>query len=304
MSRKHCSVTDFLNAGAIRMANRAIETARTIGIDATFNVATIGDGNCFYHAIRNQITSRPEIQVYVNRTFLSSTHNQLRSAVVDFVRKNQYEVEYIRQYRQLFEIGQIFEHVQNMSWEEMLLQQEKNGTYVDILFIQATAVLLGLDIYVTSENSKRETPFTIIKSTWHTNNDSVTDNKPVIYLASIDSNHFQSLIVLPYSDHNYAMHMPAYQTHHQNYFIPASFGDCHVDFHRQVTIKKTHTNRRKKSNSGKFEEKMNKIKRKTKNASKKDKYNNENMSPTTVDVRAGDAGGARGATAPPQYFAN
>ena len=162
---------------------------------------------------------------------------------------------------------------------------KKKMVHVDILFIQATAVLLGLDIYVTSENSKRETPFTIIKSTWHTNNDSVTDNKPVIYLASIDSNHFQSLIVLPHSDHNYAMHMPAYQTHHQNYFIPASFGDCHVDFHRQVTIKKTHTNRRKKSNSAKFEEKMNKIKIKTKNASKKDKYNNENMSPTTVDVK-------------------
>ena len=85
----------------------------------------------------------------------------------------------------MFDIGQI--------WEEMLLQQEKNGTYVDILFIQATAVLLGLDIYVTSENSKRETPFTIIKSTW--DNDYVTVNKPVIYLASIDSNHFQSLIV-------------------------------------------------------------------------------------------------------------
>ena len=128
MSQKHCSVTDFLNAGAIRMANRAIETARTIGIDATFNVATLGDGNCFYHAVLNQLTSRPEIQVYVNRTFLSSTHIQLRNAVVDFVRKNQYEVEYIRQYRQLFEIGRIFEHVQNMSWEEMLLQQEKNGT--------------------------------------------------------------------------------------------------------------------------------------------------------------------------------
>ena len=223
MSRKHCSVTDCLKAGAIRMANRAMEMARNIGIDATFDVATLGDGNCFYHAIENQITSRPEIQVYVNRSFLSSNHSQLCSAVVYFVRKNQYEVEYIRQYRQLFEIGQIFEHVQNMSWEEMLLQQEKNGTYVDTLFIQATAVLLGLDIYVTSENSKRETPFTIIKSTWHTNNNSVADNKPVIYLASIDSNHFQSLIVsqtIPHTDNNYAMDMPTYQ-------IPASSGDCH-----------------------------------------------------------------------------
>ena len=73
-----------------------------------------------------------------------------------------------------------------MSWEEMLLQQEKDGTYVDILFIQATAVLLGLDIYVTSENSKRETPFTIIKSSWHKNNDSVTDkNMSYIWLVLI-----------------------------------------------------------------------------------------------------------------------
>ena len=113
----------------------------------------------------------------------------------------------------------------------------------------------------------------------------------------------------PRSDHNFAMDMPAYQTHHQNYSIPASFSDCHVDFQRQVTInetpcpsrnieqtfkksaKKTCINNetktynkdiRKKSNSIKFQKKTKKTKRKTKNASK-NKYN-ENMPPATVDV--------------------
>ena len=70
------------------------------------------------------------------------------------------------------------------------------------------------------------------------------------------------------------MDMPAYQTHHQKNFIPTSFGDCHVDFHRQV---------REKSNCVKFQQKMNKRKRKRKNVSEKDKYN-ENMSPAKVDV--------------------
>ena len=59
------------------MANRAVANARNIGLGVTYTVSTPGDGNCFYHAIVNQIQSRTEVQLQINPAFTLATHYQI-----------------------------------------------------------------------------------------------------------------------------------------------------------------------------------------------------------------------------------
>ena len=76
-------------AGATRMANRIVEKANSIGLRVTYDVPTMGDGNCFYRAVLEQLKNRADIKDYFKQSnkHFSNYHEQ-RVSVVNFVRLN------------------------------------------------------------------------------------------------------------------------------------------------------------------------------------------------------------------------
>ena len=70
------------------LAHQVVENARRIGLNnLTFDRPTPGDGNCFYHAILQQL-QRPEIMQQLPTHLHFNNHDALRVAVVNFVKEN------------------------------------------------------------------------------------------------------------------------------------------------------------------------------------------------------------------------
>ena len=61
------------------------------------------------------------------------------------------------------------------------------------MFIKATAVYIGVDILITSENCTEQNPYTKVTKSW--NND-ILDASPSIVIGNISGIHFQSILPL------------------------------------------------------------------------------------------------------------
>ena len=72
---------------------------------------------------------------------------------------------YMINFRVLYENLLRIEH-NYLSWDKFLEQQEKNCEYATTLFIQATAVLSGVDICITSEISRPSDPYVRLSRSW------------------------------------------------------------------------------------------------------------------------------------------
>ena len=78
-----------------------------------------------------------------------------------------------------------------MTWDNFLIAQTHNGMYATELFIKTAAVLIGINIQITSEHCTRQHPYNIVASTW---NDEETSTANLILIGNISGIHFQSLI--------------------------------------------------------------------------------------------------------------
>ena len=78
-----------------------------------------------------------------------------------------------------------------MTWDNYLNDQLCNEVYATELFIKTTAVLVGINMHITSEHCTRQHPYNIVTSTW---NDEETHNANSILIGNISGVHFQSLI--------------------------------------------------------------------------------------------------------------
>ena len=126
---------------------------------------TYGDGNCWYRAVVDQM-KRPEIRVALLTTDkFFSNHHKLRLAVVKFVRENQENVAYIRNFRNVY-CQFLYLENNNRSWDDFLSHQEKNSVYATELFCQATTAFLAIDIFVNTENCNEEHPYNCISHDW------------------------------------------------------------------------------------------------------------------------------------------
>ena len=100
--------------------------ARSIGLDHLIaDQLTVSDGNCFYHAIVQQL-NRPEIQREIPRhlQYSDTDYDRLRKDVVNFVRQNVNTIPQFQRYRDLGG-SSLLESVEynpdgNRSWDEML----------------------------------------------------------------------------------------------------------------------------------------------------------------------------------------
>ena len=52
----------------------------------------------------------------------------------------------------------------NMSWDSFISEQSNNGVYATELFIKTTAVLLGMNIHITSVHCTPEHPYNMYKN--------------------------------------------------------------------------------------------------------------------------------------------
>ena len=148
---------------------------------------TAGDGACFYRAVVQQ-ARRPEIEV--NLRYRVSDHKQLRQAVVDLVHEY-YKIKepFIMEFAQLYEA--VLAAEKNLSFEQYIAAQYKTSEFADHVFIQVTSQLLGVPIWITSNTSTPQHPYTKIlpeegRSHQHC-------RYPIV-LGLINGAHFQSLL--------------------------------------------------------------------------------------------------------------
>ena len=170
------------------MADTIVANAARIGLFVSCDFPTPGDGNYFYHAVIQQLAC-PEVQP-TTPEISQITHSELRGTVCQYIQQHQEHIEYIQQYRAMYNATLNEEH-HRMSWDEFINEQNMVGTFATELFIKATAVIVGVDIHITSEHCNRESPFNIITSSW---NDTYSSSSPPLLIGNLSGLHFQSLL--------------------------------------------------------------------------------------------------------------
>ena len=142
------------SSAAERMAKQMVATARTLGEQLEHHAVTEGDGNCFYHALVDQVRNRPEVSELILQNVTASgaltDHLTLRRAVVDFVEA---KVE------DPFLFG-----MSDNEFAGFLEAQARPSTFAEDRVIEYTALFLGVDIWLISEQNTTASPYTKVSS--------------------------------------------------------------------------------------------------------------------------------------------
>ena len=130
------------------MAREVVATARTLGQRLEYHTVTRGDGNCFYHALLDQVRNRPEVSELipprVSQSGALNDHLSLRSAIVKFARGKLNPVR----------VG----HTES-SLQQFLLDQSKPSTYAQDEVINLAPEYLGVDIWFISAGNRPDEPY-------------------------------------------------------------------------------------------------------------------------------------------------
>ena len=184
-SKKHCT------NGPAAMAEQIVINARQIGLNVSAGDITPGDGNCFYHALLQQICRFETLDSMIPLTPIPN-HLQLRRIICQYIQDNRSEISYIQEYRELY--TNVLQYEYNLSWDDFLIQQMCNGVYATELFIKVAAVLLRCNIYITSELCTETHPYNIITPSWGESDHSSSNY--IFTIGNLSGVHFQSLIPL------------------------------------------------------------------------------------------------------------
>ena len=171
----------------VNMAHIILQNVSNVWLYVELDEITSGDGNCFYHAVIQQF-HRPEVDRYLAHDY----HELLRRSVYTFVHEGESSIAYIQEYKKFYQ-SVLSGDFDNMSWETFVQQQSRIATYATELFIKASAVYIGLDVLITSENCTEEQPYAKVIRTW---NDNGPNDSPSILIGNISGVHFQSLLPL------------------------------------------------------------------------------------------------------------
>ena len=113
------------------------------GLNVRLDSYTPGDGDCWYHAVVQQLR-RPEISAIIYRKLTVIDRHDLRAKLSSNVHDIQYHCPNILLYKTFIENNN------NFTWGQYLNEQSSNNRMVDDIFIMSTAVLIGLDIHINS----------------------------------------------------------------------------------------------------------------------------------------------------------
>jgi len=157
-------------------AENLVRLSNELGLNLTYNQVTVGDGNCFFHALKNQIDSRPNLNISLQGRANSSTAFNLRKAIVNF------------SYSHL----DLLLNETDKSLEECLQfldNMSTNGVWAENEIILMAAKFLNCNIFLLNYPLNVSAPITRIFV-----DDNLTLLDDCIILGYVSGCHFQSLI--------------------------------------------------------------------------------------------------------------
>ena len=178
MKRKYSNKKCYIK-GPKGLATIIVNNARRIGLQVCANDVAPGDGNCFYHAVLQQL-HRNDIHASSDVTPLCPlpTHLELRVSICQYVLQHQNDIPYILHYKTLYD--NVLHEEYNMTWDEFLADQSNNGVHATELFIKSMAVFIGHNINITTEYCTTAHPYNVITSTWNDTDGENQDNTILI----------------------------------------------------------------------------------------------------------------------------
>ena len=177
--------------GCAPLAKEILANAHRVGLDMRLDDLTPGAGACFYEAVVQQ-ARRLEISRQLQHAV--SDHRQLRKDVVDLVRRWHKEgVAFIMEFADIYELVLRQEH-HNLSFDDYISAQYRTCEFAEHLFIEATTCLLGVPIWITSDQSTTSNPFTVIAPRLGGEDQGGQCDATPIILGLINNLHFQSLL--------------------------------------------------------------------------------------------------------------
>ena len=153
-------------------------TARHLGQQLEYHAITRGDGNCFYHAVLDQVRQRPEVSQLIPLEVVESgalaDHLSLRQAVVAHVRRA---------------VDPAFLTMTQTEFDTWLDHQALPAVFAEDSVVQYAAVFLGVDIWLISDQNTPEAPYTKMDGGHGAEVHIILGYKPQV--------HFQSLYRVP-----------------------------------------------------------------------------------------------------------
>ena len=156
-------------------ARKIVANALDLGQALEYHEVTKGDGNCFYHALLDQVRNRPEISRLIRPIVAQSgalnDHLSLRKELVGFVGEDANPTE----------LGQT-----ESSFREFLFAQARPSVYAQDSVTNLAPKYLGVDIWLISTDNRPSQPYTKMISGY-------VPTEAHIILGYIPGHHFQSL---------------------------------------------------------------------------------------------------------------
>ena len=161
-------------------ADMILANARSVGFnDICYKNITPSDGNCWYHAVLDQIR-RPDISHLFPAYLLNLDHFQLRNSVLLFVLQNQNVNATIIHFK-----TSMFQN-NEQGWNVYLQRQGRNSSYASDIFCQSTAIFLNVRIETTSNISNALHPSYFLND--------IETTRATLLIGNLHNRHFQSLI--------------------------------------------------------------------------------------------------------------
>ena len=174
------------------IAQEIMDVVRQLQLPLKLDKLTRGEGNCFPFAVLQQC-KRAEIFSYITRPLkrlvsVEDGHSVLRREVTKFIKKS--EIQRIVKFRAQYE--ETDGAANKEPWDEYWERMERNKTWVDYWFIQATAWYLQLDMWIITTSSTDRSPY--IEISGNLEEGGIPSERPILILGTKSNCHYQSLL--------------------------------------------------------------------------------------------------------------
>ena len=183
---KHLDWTQFRNIAA------EIQThVKRIGLNLKLDDVTYGDGACFIVAVMQQLL-RPDVRLYLPDDILRIVEEfdimafRRRVAMFMLTSKNPSVLNYKLRYER------IAMPIIKKSWTDYWNFMMERFSWADSHFVQGTAYMLGIDVWIVTTKSKSSNPYT--ETLADMNNPQNPSIAPPLILGLKGECHYQSLL--------------------------------------------------------------------------------------------------------------
>ena len=183
---KHLEWTQFRNIAA-----EILNHVKKIGLKLKLDDITYGDGACFIVAVMQQLL-RPDVRIYLPDDILRIVEEfdimAFRRRVAMFMLSS--TSSSVLNYKARYE--RIAMPITKQTWTEYWNFMMRRFSWADSHFVQGTAYMLGIDIWIVTTKSKSTNPYT--KSLSDLNDPQSPGIAPPLILGLKGECHYQSLL--------------------------------------------------------------------------------------------------------------